>query len=165
MDLLKRIKDRRPEYDTAHEAMITRFTLVQGGKAGSATEETAWQQGKFFTTKYELYIYATLLGLKTDYRLPLRPDANTTGFIEMRSWQPQDLTEYVIMGVLAKSDIDFYELEKKEEKKVEDTILQLRKLIEEYANGGLDKIRAKLEDDSAFFENNDNCFIDLLYQS
>ena len=38
-------------------------------------------------------------------------------------------------------------------------------VMEEYANGGFDKIRAKLESEPTFFENNDNCFIDLLEET
>ena len=66
------------------------------------------------------------------------------------------------MGVISKSQIDFNELENKDEKEIEKEILSLKKLMEEYANGGFDKIRAKLESSSTFFDNNDNCFIDLL---
>jgi len=160
MALLKTIKEREPEYDATHEDLIAKFTLLQGGRAGTATEATAWEQGKYFSTKYEIYMYATLLGLKNDYRIPL--GAKKEKFIQIRSWQPQDLADYLIMGVLAKSDIDFNELETKEDKEVEKDILNLRKLMEEYANGGFDKIRAKLEGEPSFFENNDNCFIDLL---
>ena len=66
------------------------------------------------------------------------------------------------MGVLAKSSINFNDLENKEDTEVDKEILKVRKLLEEYANGGFDKIKGKLESDSGFFENNDNCFIDLL---
>lgn len=162
MEFLKRIKDREPEYDAVHEDLITKFTLVQGGRAGSASDTTAWEQGKYFSTKYEIYMYATLLGLKNDYRISLGTNSKREKFIEIKNWQPQDLAEYVIMSVLSKSDVDFNELEDKEDKEVEKEILNLRKLMEEYANGGFDKIRAKLEGEPAFFENNDNCFIDLL---
>jgi hypothetical protein len=162
MDLLKRIKDRRPEYDLIHEALISRFTVIQGGRAGSTIEGTAWEQGKFFSNKYEIYMYAALLGLKSNYQLPLRQDAEKTTFMIISAWQPADIAEYIIMGILAKSPIDFYELESKEEKEVEAEILGLKKLMEEYANGGFDKIRAKMEAEPTFFENNDNCFIDLL---
>lgn len=72
------------------------------------------------------------------------------------------MADYIIMSVFAKSEIDFNELENKEDKEVEKEILNLRKLLEEFANGGFDKIRAKLEIEPTFFENNDNCFIDLL---
>jgi len=162
MELLKKIKDRAPEYDATHEDLITKFTLVQGGRAGTAGEGTAWEQGKYFSTKYEIYMYAALLGLKNDYRVPIGTNAKREKFIEIKSWQPADLADYIIMSVFAKSVIDFNELENKEDKEVEKEILNLRKLLEEFANGGFDKIRAKLETEPTFFENNDNCFIDLL---
>ncbi len=162
MELLKRIKDRAPEYDAIHESLITKVTLGQGGRAGTASDETAWEQGKFFSTKYEIYMYAALLGLKNDYRVPFSKNAKKEKFMEIKFWQPNDLADYVIMALLAKSDIDFNELEKLEETEIEKEILSLRKLLEEYANGGLDKIRAKMESDPSFFDSNDNCFIDLL---
>ena len=162
MELLKKIKDRAPEYDATHEDLITKFTLVQGGRAGTAGEGTAWEQGKYFSTKYEIYMYAALLGLKNDYRVPIGTNAKREKFIEIKSWQPADLADYIIMSVFAKSVIDFNELENKEDKEVEKEILNLRKQLEEFANGGFDKIRAKLEIEPTFFENNDNCFIDLL---
>lgn len=162
MEFLKKIKDRAPEYDASFEDLITKFTLVQGGRAGTAGEGTAWEQGKYFSTKYEIYMYATLLGLKNDYRLPLSKESKKEKFIEIKSWQPSDLAEYVIMSVIAKSDIDLNSLEEKDDSEVEKEILAIRKLMEEYANGGFDKIRAKLESDPHFFDNNDNCFIDML---
>lgn len=162
MELLKKIKDKAPEYDLAYEDLITRFTVVQGGRAGTAVQSASWEQGKYFSTKYEIYMYAVLLGLKNDYRLSLEPSINRSKFIEIKAWQPADLAEYVIMGVISKSKIDFNELENKDDKEVEKEILSLKKLMEEYANGGFDKIRAKLESSSTFFDNNDNCFLDLL---
>jgi hypothetical protein len=162
MEFLRKIKDRAPEYDSVHENLIDRFTVGQGGRAGTATESSAWEQGKYFFTKYEIYMYAALLGLKSDYRLPLNSGNPKEKFIEIKYWQPNDLAEYVIMSVIAKSDLDLNELENMEEKEIEKEILSLRKLLEEYANGGFDKIRAKIEEDSGFFENNENCFIDLL---
>ena len=162
MELLKRIKDRSPEYDNQYYQMILDFTIEQGGRAGTSTEETRWKQGKYFFTRYEMYMYAALLGLKKDYKLPIAYGTEKNKFIEMRSWQPQDVTEYIIMGVLAKSGLDFNELENMEEDKVERQITELRSLIEEYANGGFDIIRSKREEEPSFFSQNDNCFIDLL---
>lgn len=161
MELLKKIKDKAPEYDSSLEELITKFTVMQGGRAGTASEGTSYTQGKYFSTKYEIYMYAVLLGLRTNYRLPLTTN-NKSKFIEIKSWQPIDLADYIIMGIFAKSDIDFNELENMEERSVEKEILNLKKLMEEYANGGFDKIRAKFESSPEFFTNNDNCFVDLL---
>ena len=109
-----------------------------------------------------MYMYAALLGLKKDYKIPIAYGTEKNKFIEMRSWQPQDITDYVIMSVLAKSGFDFNELENLDEEKVEKKIGELRGLLEDYANGGFDIIRAKKEADPAFFLQNENCFLDLL---
>ncbi|AYB31985.1 hypothetical protein [Chryseolinea soli] len=162
MELLKRIKDRTPEYDAIYESLISKFTVLQGGRAGTAGEASTWEQGKYFFTKYEIYMYATLLGLKRNYRIPLSPDGQREKFIAINAWHPQDLADYVVMGVLSKARIDFNKLEEREEKEIEREILNIRKLMEEYANGGFDMIRSKIETEPTFFDNNDNCFIDML---
>jgi hypothetical protein len=162
MEFLKRIKDRSPEYDKKYYEMILEFTIEQGGKMGTSTEKERWKQGKYFSTRYEMYMYAALLGLKKDYRLPITKGTEKQSFFEMRSWQPQEITEYIIMGILAKSSIDFNELEEMEESEVEYKITELRSLLEEYANGGFDLIRAKKEEDPRYFVDNENCFLDFL---
>lgn len=162
MEFLKRIKDRSPEYDKKYYDMILEFTIEQGGTMGTTTEEERWKQGKYFSTRYEMYMYAALLGLKKDYRLPIAKGTEKQKFFEMRSWQPLEITDYIIMGVLAKSDLDFNELEEMEESEVESKITQLRSLLEEYANGGFDLIRAKKEEDPRYFVDNENCFLDFI---
>ncbi len=162
MDLLKRIKDRAPEYDSQYYDMILDFTIEQGGKAGTSTEIDRWKQGKYFSTRYEMYMYAALLGLKNDYKVPITYGTKKDKFIEMRAWQPQDITDYVIMGVITKTDFNFNEFENWEEEKVEKKITELKGILEDYANGGFDLIRAKKESEPNYFLQNENCFLDLL---
>lgn len=162
MDFIKKLKEREPQYDVVYRDLIKKFTLEQGGVTGTSTEKAKWGEGKFFSTMYEIYMYAIIIGLKNDYPLPFPEGSKKDDFIPIKSWQPSEVADYIIMGVLAKSNLDLNALEDMEEKEVEKEILNLRKLIEEYANGGFDKIRSKYEVDPAFFENNDNCFIDLL---
>lgn len=162
MEVLKRIKDRSPEYDKKYYDLILEFTIEQGGTMGTSTEEKRWKQGKYFSTRYEIYMYAALLGMKKDYRLPIAKGTEKQKFFEMRSWQPQEITDYIIMGILAKSDLDFNDLEEMEESEVVSKITELRSLLEEYANGGFDLIRAKKEEDHRFFVDNEHCFLDLL---
>lgn len=162
MELLKRIKDRYPEYDNQYYQMILDFTIEQGGKAGTSTNEDRWKQGKYFSTRYEMYMYAALLGLKKDYKIPIAYGTKTDKFVPINAWRHNDIADYVIMGVFAKSRIDFNELENLEEEKVEKKITELRGLLEDYANGGFDIIRAKKEAEPNYFLTNENCFIDLL---
>lgn len=162
MELINRLKDRAPEYDERYHDMIMGFTMEQGGRAGTATESSSWEQGKYFTRRYEIYMYATLLGMKKDYRIEIPQGAKKRKFIEMRAWQPSEIADYIIMGLFAKSDVDFNALEEMEEEEVEKELSKLRSLLEEYANGGFDFIRAKKEENPAFFSENENCFLDLL---
>ena len=162
MEFLKRIKDRSPEYDSQYYNMILEFTIEQGGKAGTSTEADRWKQGKYFSTRYEMYIYAALLGLKKDYKIPIAYGTEKSKFIEIKSWQPQDVADYVVMGVIAKSGFDLNEIEEMEEEKIEKKITELKGLLEDYANGGFDIIRSKKESEPSYFLTNENCFIDLL---
>lgn len=162
MEFLKRIKDRSPEYDSQYYDMILEFTIEQGGKAGTSTEANRWKQGKYFSTRYEMYIYAALLGLKKDYKIPIAYGTKKDKFMELRAWNPQDLADYVVMGVIAKSGFDLNEIEEMEEEKIEKKITELKGLLEDYANGGFDVIRSKKESDPSYFLSNENCFIDLL---
>ena len=148
--------------DSPVQFYLTDFTIEQGAGMGRSSEEDRWKQGKYFSTRYEMYMYAALLGLKKDYRIPIQRGTKKEKFIEIRSWQPMEITDYVIMSVIAKSGIDLNELEHLEENIVEDKITSIRSILEEYANGGFDMIRSKQEEDSAFFQQNENCFIDLL---
>lgn len=162
MELLARLKERAPEYAVEHHDMILSFTLKQGGQVGTRAKGETYTEGRFFSTVYEIYMYAALLGLRRDYRLPIPRGTEKKKFIEIKAWQPSEVVDYIIMALFVKADIDFNALENLEEKEVEDKLTELRALLEAYANGGFDIIRAKREKDAAFFLENENCFLDLL---
>lgn len=162
MDFLDRLKTRAPEYDEKYYQLILDYTIEQGAGMGTASEEERWKQGKYFSTRYEMYMYATLLGMKKDYSLPIERGTEKKKFIEIHSWKPQEIADYIIMGAIAKSDFDLFELENLEEKEVESTITEIKTTIESYANGGFDIIRSKREEDETYFLENDNSFLDLL---
>jgi hypothetical protein len=161
MEFLKRIKDRAPEYEARYFDLILEFTIEQGSVMGRQSEEDKWKQGKYFSTRYEMYMYAALLGLKKDYALPIPRGTDKKKFETIGNWKPPEVADYVVMCLLAKSPIDFNELEDMEEELVEKEITKLRSLLEEYANGGFDLISSKKEEEPSFFLN-ENCFLDLL---
>jgi len=100
--------------------------------------------------------------LKKNYKIPIESGTKTKKFIEINSWKPVSIANYIIMGILAMGDYNLYQLEDMEEQEVENTITNIKKDIEDYANGGFDIIRSKTEEDETFFIENDNSFIDLL---
>ncbi len=162
MELLARFKERSPEYAAEHHDMVLSFTLKQGGQVGTRAKGETYSEGRFFSTVYEMYMYAALLGLKRNLQIPIPRGTEKKKFIEIKSWHPSEVADYIVMALLAKTDLDFNALENMEEKEVEDKLTELRSLLESYTNGGLDIIRAKREEDPTFFQQNDNCFLDLL---
>ncbi len=66
------------------------------------------------------------------------------------------------MGIISKSGIDLNSLENIEDDEVQENLAKLRSVLEEYANGGFDLIRSKKEESPEFFQQNENCFLDLL---
>lgn len=157
MEFLKRFEDRAPVYAKIYrESIVNRFANVGGGK-----ETEMFERGKFFSNVYELYMYAAMLGLKKNYRLPLE-DAETQKFIEIRDWKTSnDLVRFIEMALIARSNIDLNELENMEEAQVENKLTELRKQLEEYANGGFDLIYTKVQEEPYFFEN-EYCFVEML---
>ena len=157
MEFIKRFEDRAPVYDKMYrEPIVNRFANVGGGK-----ETEMFERGKFFSNVYELYMYAAMLGLKKNYRLPME-EAETQKFIEIRDWKTSnELVRFIEMALIARSDLDLNELENMEEAQVESKLTELRKLLEEYANGGFDLIYTKVLDEPFFFEN-EYCFVEML---
>lgn len=156
MEFIKRFEDRAPVYDIAHrKPVIDRFSLV-----GGRDEELKQDTGRFFSNVYEIYMYAAMLGLKNDYRIPLE-GAQTRDFNKIKFWQPNELVRFIFMALLAKSEIDLNVIEELEEADVEREITKLKSLLEEYANGGFDLIHSKVNEAPYFFEN-EYCFLELL---
>lgn len=138
------------------EPIVNRFANVGGGK-----ETEMFERGKFFSNVYELYMYAAMLGLKKNYRIPLE-SVETQKFIEIRDWKTStELVRFITMALIARSNLDMNELENMEEAQVERTLTELKDLLEEYANGGFDLIYTKVQDEPYFFEN-EYCFVEML---
>lgn len=162
MDLLDRIQIKEPQYDSKYYQFILDYTIEQGARMGTSTEKEKYERGKYFSTRYEIYMYATLLGLRKDYDLPLESNTDKKSFIKIGSWKPETISNYIIMSVLAKGDYDFFAMEEMDESELEKKIIQIKSDIEAYANGGFDIIYSKAQEDENYFIENENSFIDLL---
>jgi len=51
MELLNNLKNKKPVYQSIYNDIIDRYTLKQGGKRGTSSEEQKFEQSKFFSTK------------------------------------------------------------------------------------------------------------------
>ena len=112
---------------------------------------------------YEIYIYAFMLGLKKDLKLPLPPRDLTTDFIELGKWKrDSSLVDFLLMVIFNRNEeigFDWNTLEDMEDNELNNVVSKIINFIEEYANGGLEYLHTLL--DKGELENSHYMFIDL----
>lgn len=128
--------------------------------ANKGSRKTEYSQ---FGPLYEIYIYAFMLGIKKQLKLPLPPRDLTSDFIEIGKWKrDSSLVDFLLMVILTHSDeigFDWNDLEDMEDTELNSVISKIVIFIEEYANGGLEYLHNLLE--KGELENSHYMFIDL----
>ncbi len=144
---------KRPRYANSRIPLIE----VLANKGSRSSEYSQ------FGPIYELYIYAFMLGIKKNLKLPLPPRDLTTDFMEIGKWKrDSSLVDFLLMIIFTKSDeIGFVwnDLEEMDEAELNQVINKIITFIEEYANGGLEYLHGLL--DKSELENSHYMFIDL----
>ncbi len=151
---------RNPQFDKKYEDLLRQYCDY-----GKGTNEFSSDRAKILGAGYELYIVAFFIGLYADgtKALPADPTKRKVfgqpieywGNVERRGLRqayPQ-LRQYIFMGLLARTDIDFLALDK-DEIRLSKAVDMLIDKMEEYANFGFDVIQEKLEEDSSWLSRN-----------
>lgn len=154
-DLFDRWASAAPKYDKIFEPLFIKLA-----RKGSGTEEGKEDAGKIFSNNYELYIYAFFLGLYKNSRIPIEGEKIDFSH-EIKHWGKKGrqfdrkdytiLQRYIFMAIVAKSDLDFIELENGEESEIRKAVLQLRGEFAEYTNAGLFMLQEQYEEDKLAF--------------
>lgn len=160
MNFLEEIFKKEPKFDKNYTSFIDTYTVKRGGKIGSVSEKDRANEGRLFSYKYEIYMYACFIGLKYDCYIPL--DNNGEKFRNIENWKPNTIRDYLIMSILAKGDYDLFDLESLNEKELLIKINEIVKDIESYANGGFDVLFSKTQDDPDYFVEDEFAFVELL---
>lgn len=140
-DLFDKWASQPPKYDKIFEPLFDKLA-----RKGSGTEEGKDDAGKIFSNNYELYIYAFFIGLYLNKKTPI--DGEKIDFShEIKHWGKKGrqfdrkdytiLQQYMFMATVAKSEVDFIELENAEESEIKKSVLQLRNEFAEFTNTGL----------------------------
>lgn len=144
---------KRPRYANSRIPLLEIFS-EKGSRSADYSK---------FGPIYELYIYAMMLGIKRNSRLPLPPRNLTSDFLEFGKWKrDSSLVDFLLMVIFTQTDdlnIDWNELEDMEEEQLNKVISDVITLIEEYANGGLEYLENLYE--KGELENSHYMFIDL----
>lgn len=144
---------KRPRYANSRIPLLEIFS-EKGSRSADYSK---------FGPIYEFYIYAMMLGIKRNSRLPLPPRNLTSDFLEIGKWKrDSSLVDFLLMVIFTQTDdlnIDWNELEDMEEEQLNKVISDVITLIEEYANGGLEYLENLYE--KGELENSHYMFIDL----
>lgn len=149
---------RNPKFEKHYEQSVIRVLADYGIGASEHTDA----KGKILGAGYEPYIMAFFIGLYANKRIPLPEDSDEVKGLgqpldkwgnldskKLRKAYPK-LREYIFISLVAKTKIDWIELDKGEIK-VADVVTQLIKTMEEYANYGFSIMADKLEADKGYF--------------
>lgn len=156
--IFEKFKKKMPYYEKKFQNLFDTFT----GKFGTEGESKE-SRGKDFSNNYELYIYAFFLGLYSNSKIPISGSKTRFKF-EIGEWGKKneniriaikrnsftELQEYIFMALVAKSDVDFIELDKGN-LNIDEAVRQLINTMEEYANAGLQIIAEHYEEEKHKF--------------
>lgn len=161
VDFWRTIEAGNPRYHSKYRDLILLFAAK-----GGATDAEKHLRAKTFSTVYEFYIYAAVIGLYRGTRLPLSDEKGKyETFWEIRNWTKRgadEVVKFVFMSLIAESEIDLIELEEIDsDDDVKERIQQLVRLLEEYANAGFQYIQSRYNEDPQYFES-ERCFVNLI---
>ena len=161
---------RNPRFEKKYEQSVLRIVSDYG--VGSSENTIA--KGKILGAGYEAYIMAFFIGLYSDRKLPLS-DSNEDlkilgqpiqfwGNLDSKRGRHayQGLRSYIFISLVAKTNIDWIELDKGNIK-VNSVVSSLLDTMEEYANYGFSIMEEKLKEDKGYFFSN-RAFLDLFLQ-
>ena len=147
--IFDKFKKKKPRYPIIYrENLIDKFS-----RKFSGTEKDKFEKGKFFSNYYECYMYAVMLGLKNNYKLPFdRVKGGDDFSYEIEAWQHKNLVDYILMALLARCDWQLIDIERLDENQADEKAFELLVLMEQYAHGGFDIIKSKMDDVPHYFE-------------
>jgi hypothetical protein len=142
-------ENKNPAYPLSYRKLHDLVSTF-GGDGSSSEKRT--ERGKFFSNGYEVFIYAAVLGMTKDYRLTTDGVEKSRYNVNIQKWVHHDMSHFLLMSVIAKSNLDLFSLENMEEKDLENAITQLIHLLEEYAHGGFNIMQAAITENPDFYE-------------
>jgi len=164
VDIYEELGKKTPRYSMKYRQLIEGFAK-KGDINYYEKRDDSYDLGKFFDNFYEFYIYACFMGIYTKNPVPLARKEDAKNFsVQMRNWSSNNsapIVKYLWMIIFNSSEIDFNALEEMEDKEVESAIKKVSRQIEAYANGGFAFIQSKIDENKAFFDD-DQCFVKLL---
>jgi len=142
LDFESKLGNISPNFVDRFESLVKSLSQFGGG-----AESARYTSGKSFSSAYELYIYAFFLGLASDRTYEMIAEEKKSKFMEIKHWKPAALKDQLIACAIGEAGIDLFQLQfAEEDSQVQTVVREVRDIIESYANGGLQLISEKFEE-------------------
>lgn len=160
---------RTPSYNESYVGLFESYALKGNAKKGD-------EKGKVFETNYELYIFAFFIGLYNENTVDSIPGQTNNFGYAIENWGKKSIVDlrqdfsslqkYIFSILIVKSDIDFIKLEKSSDSDfIKESVTSLIRIMEKYANGGLQILFEKVEDDPNLLYKSDLAALNLILET
>ena len=146
--LLRNLESIKVTYDDTHKEFIDFFVASKGRDRleGISAED---KQKKLFDTYYKFLVIAILIGIKndtTDDKLEKRNSKNET--TNIGDFKPRNVVKLILTACITHDSINkpLFEIENMNDSELTEFRLNIRDLIEAFANGGLKILKEKIFD-------------------
>lgn len=150
-NLVTRFETKEPHYPNTYRNLIDKLSRKKEVSSSEMSDEEQFERGKAFGTYYECYMYAIIVGIRCKNKLPFERGQGTK-FLNIGSWKPKPIVQYIFMSLLALTPISFEEIEDLSDEQSNEKANELLHLMEGYAKGGFEIMDKKIKDDPTYFE-------------
>ena len=119
-DFRAEIDVKRPRYLSKYATLIDTISVKGQIKGGDYIQ---------FGAFYQTYMYAFMIGYKRGECIPISGEGEQKDFAPIGVWRPSDMVDYILMLVFSESK----------------AVLTVVRIIEGYANAGLNYIQEKFD--------------------
>lgn len=143
---------KNPSYPSIYRELLNQVSTFGGD---NRNEEKRNKQGRAFSSGYEVFMYAAILGMTRDEPSSTKELTKERFNVPIKDWKPIEMARILLMSVIAKSDIDLLALEEMPQEAVEKKVSDLTNLLEEYACGGFSIMRNAIEKNPDYYREED----------
>ena len=139
-DFRAEIDVKRPRYLSKYATLIDTISVKGQIKGGDYIQ---------FGAFYQTYMYAFMIGYKRGECIPISGEGEQKDFAPIGVWRPSDMVDYILMLVFSESKeklgFTWDELDTMDDDSAKKAVLTVVRIIEGYANAGLNYIQEKFD--------------------
>ena len=139
-DFRNEIEIKKPRYLSKYASLIDTIST-----RGSINGGNYIQFGAF----YQTYMYAFMLGYKIGECNPISGEGEQKDFAAITNWKPNDMVDYILMLTFSEPEeklgFKWIDLDTMDDENAKKAALSIVRIIEGYANTGLNYIQQKFD--------------------